>query len=53
VGFQKFQKSEEVENVTEEVKVHLEKTAKSSVSEMSEEEKKELNKDLNKENENA
>lgn len=57
MGFQKFQKSESVENVTEEEKQvidsHLQRTAKTAVSEMTEEEKNELNADLNKENDNA
>jgi hypothetical protein len=46
-----------MENVTEEEKqvidTHLQRTAKTAVSEMTEEEKNELNVDLNKENENA
>jgi hypothetical protein len=57
MGFQKFQKSESVENVTEEEKKvidsHLQRTAKTAVSEMTEEEKNDLNADLNKENDNA
>ena len=56
MGFQKFQKAESVENLTEEenntVKEHLSKTSKTSVSEMTEQEKEELNKEL-KENNNA
>lgn len=57
MGFQKFQKSENMENVTEEEKqvidTHLQRTAKTAVSEMTEEEKNELNVDLSKENKNA
>jgi SOS-response transcriptional repressor LexA len=56
MGFQKFQKSESMENVNEEEKKtindHLAKTSKTSVSEMTEEEKEELNVKL-KENNNA
>lgn len=55
MGFQKFQKSENMENVTEEEKqvidTHLQRTAKTAVSEMTQEEKNDLNEDLNKENE--
>jgi len=53
MGFKKYQKAEEIENVTEKVSGHLEKTAKSSVSEMTDEEKNNLNEDLQKENDNA
>lgn len=58
MGFQKFQKSEKLENVTEEeqqvIDTHLQRTAKTAVSEMTEEEKNDLNVDLHKENdENA
>ena len=57
MGFKKFQKSESVENVNEEEKKvidgHLQRTAKVSVSEMTDEEKNDLNADLNKENDNA
>lgn len=57
MGFQKYQKSENLENVTEDEKQvidnHLQRTAKTSVSEMTEEEKNELNVDLQKENDNA
>ena len=57
MGFQKFQKSEKLENVTEEEKQvidqHLQKTAKVAVSEMTEDEKNDLNVDLQKENDNA
>jgi hypothetical protein len=57
MGFKKFQKSESVENVNEEeqkvIDGHLQRTAKVSVSEMTDEEKNDLNADLNKENDNA
>ena len=57
MGFKKFQKSESVENVNEEeqkvIDGHLQRTAKGSVSEMTDEEKNDLNADLNKENDNA
>lgn len=50
MGFQKFQKSEEMENVTEEEKQviddHLQRTSKAAVSDMTEEEKNSLNEDL-------
>ena len=56
MGFQKFQKSEKMENVTEDenttIKKHLAKTSKHAVSELTEQEKEELNKEL-KENNNA
>jgi hypothetical protein len=57
MGFQKYQKSENLETVTEEEKKvigdHLNKTAKTSVSDMTDEEKDSLSKDLQKENDNA
>ena len=57
MGFKKFQKSESVENVNEEeqkvIDGHLQRTAKVAVSEMTDEEKNDLNADLNKENDNA
>jgi hypothetical protein len=57
MGFQKFQKSENLESVTEEegvvIKTHLQRTAKTSVSEMTEKEKNDLNVDLQKEQDNA
>ena len=57
MGFKKFQKSEKIENVNEEEKQvidnHLQRTAKVSVSEMTEEEKNDLNKDLQEKNDNA
>lgn len=56
MGFRKFQKSESIQNVTEQennvIKKHLSKTSKSSLSEMTEQEKEALNKEL-KENNNA
>lgn len=56
MAFKKYQKSENVENVTEEersvIDNHLQRTSKSAVSDMTEEEKNELNKDLQ-ENKNA
>lgn len=55
MAFQKFQKSEKVDVVNEEeqqvIKKHLQRTAKTSVSEMTEAEKNDLNVELNKENE--
>lgn len=57
MGFQKFQKSDKIENVNEEEKQviqnHLQRTAKVSVSEMTEEEKNNLNEDLQEKNDNA
>lgn len=57
MGFKKFQKSEKIENVNEEEKQvidnHLQRTAKVSVSEMTEEEKNDLNEDLQEKNDNA
>lgn len=57
MGFQKYQKSENLENVTEEEKKvindHLNKTAKTSISDMTEEERNSLSEDLQKENDNA
>lgn len=57
MGFQKYQKSENIENVTDEekeiIKDHLDKTAKTSVSDMTEDERNSLNEDLQKENDNA
>lgn len=57
MGFQKYQKSEDLKNVTEEEKKviegHLSKTAKTSVSDMTDEEKDSLSKDLQKENKDA
>jgi hypothetical protein len=57
MGFQKFQKSENMENVNEEEKQvidkHLQRTAKTAVSEMTEEEKNNLNVDLQEKNNNA
>lgn len=56
MGFKKYQKSESVENVNEKeqevISGHLQKTAKSAVSEMTEEEKNNLIEDLQ-ENKNA
>lgn len=57
MGFRKFQKSESMENVTDEeqqvIDTHLQRTAKSAVSQMTEEEKNNLNVDLKKESDNA
>ena len=57
MGFQKYQKSEELKNVNKKensvIKEHLAKTSKASVSEMTDEEKNRLNEDLQKENKNA
>lgn len=57
MGFKKFQKSEKIENMNEEEKQvidnHLQRTAKVSVSEMTEEEKNDLNEDLQEKNDNA
>lgn len=57
MGFKKFQKAEKVDVVTDDeqkiINDHLQRTAKTSVSEMTEEEKNDLNVDLQKENENA
>lgn len=54
MGFKKYQKSEQVDIVTEEEKKvidsHLQRTAKTAVSEMTEEEKDNLNSDLKENN---